>query len=180
MCMLKRKKCHLVCVYSTVEPRLSRLFDYPDFFLWSRFSWILNSCHLENTKLKIDQLNSFKRLLKQHIIFVLKCDEKFLKQTNMLYMSTYVCICIYIYLLFTIFTFSIIRTLDYPDYLPRSWWVWKIEVWLYNFSQIEKPLSELFQTRDTFLKWKKFCAVESLHSILQQSAKLPTCWSIIG
>ena len=62
--------------------RLSGLFDYPDFFLWSRLSWILNSCHLEISKLKIDRLNDFKRLLKQRSIFVLKCDEKFLKQTN--------------------------------------------------------------------------------------------------
>ena len=73
----------------TFEPRLfgsrlSDLFDYLDIFLWSRFSWILISCHPKNSKLQIDRLNPFKRLLKQRIIFVWKCDEKFLKQTNML------------------------------------------------------------------------------------------------
>ena len=30
-----------------------------------------------------------------------------------------------------IFIFSIIQTLDYPDYLLRSWWVRIIEVQLY-------------------------------------------------
>ena len=66
-------------------PRLSGLFDYPDFFLWSRFSMnILISCHLENLKLQIDRLNPFKRLSKQRIIFVRKWDEKVLKQTSML------------------------------------------------------------------------------------------------
>ena len=30
-----------------------------------------------------------------------------------------------------IFIFLIIWTLDYPDYLPWSSWVWIIEVWLY-------------------------------------------------
>ena len=61
--------------------------DYPDysfiqtFFSGPIFSWILISCYLENSKY---QLNCFKRLSKQWIIFVWKCDKKFLKQTNML------------------------------------------------------------------------------------------------
>ena len=62
--------------------------NYPDYSIIRTFFsgsvFHENSSHLENTKLKIDRLNSFKRLLKQRIIFVLKCDEKFLKQTNML------------------------------------------------------------------------------------------------
>ena len=70
--------------FNIFKTRLSGLFDYLDFFLWLHFLWILISCHLENSKLQIDQLNPFKRLLKQHIIFVQKSDEKFLKKTNML------------------------------------------------------------------------------------------------
>ena len=62
-----------------VEPRLSGLF-----FFWSRFSWILISCYNENSKLQINRWNPFKRPFKQRIIFNWKCDEKFLKKTNML------------------------------------------------------------------------------------------------
>ena len=72
------------CQSSIIRTSIIRTIRLSGLFSLVPFLWILNSCHLENTKLKTDRLNSFKRLLKQRIIFLLKCDEKFLKQTNML------------------------------------------------------------------------------------------------
>ena len=131
--------------------------DYLAFFLWSRFLWILISCHLENLKLQIDRLNHYKRLSKQRFYLcskvgregfwskrvclnTLDCYEYLNKKR--IFVSTYkecvnfvikifLCCSHVIYnCISLIFIFSIIRTLDYPDYLPRSRWVQIIEVWL--------------------------------------------------
>ena len=123
-------------------------------FLLSEYS---RTSIIWTSKLQIKWLNPFKRLLKQRIIFARKCDEKFLKQTNMLehyrvyeylhkkriFVKHKVCVnfviknvsllftCSYIfYCTSLIVIFSIIRTLDYLDYFRRSRWVRIIEIWL--------------------------------------------------
>ena len=49
-------------------PRLSGLFDYPDFFLWSQFFHEYELVVILKTQSRKKPNNPFKRLLKQRII----------------------------------------------------------------------------------------------------------------